>query len=942
MIELKFSFGLGYCGGLGFNPLKVTSATLLQWLYNSTKLLGDNYTSPSTLTDTSTTGSYRPVQPARGYLFDGVDDYVTTSIADNPTTSLRITCYANPTNFTTARTIVGKGTSTENDRGYGVYFELTTGKLVLYVSDTGLNYRTWTTTNAFTAGQTHKIDVTYTLSGAGVVMYVNDVLQSGSWNVAPTGLYNSVNTFDIGVQNDSINRFVGNIYDVKLYYDGVLKAQYKTDEGAGTIAYDSSGNGNHGTITNATLSTFHTTFADGEGADYQNTVGYTNNAGVLIPRNEANPTQDVLGNPLQYSGRVPYNASLVQSNALSLNGTTQYIQLPFSMGNTNNFRITGYFSATTSATVQVIISGRDTVNDGLLFQKTTSNTIQLFYNATSITTVGTYGGSVIYPFDISCNGTTLSMTVGTETVSASITGNLDAMKLIQIGADGNALYLNGKVFGFKFINNGVTIAEYPVSGGLGATVYDVTPQTITPQLVSNGAFDTDIAGWQAGALSATPSWSSGKIRVTHTGTAYGSAYIEVPTVIGKLYRATATYLGGTSNGWFIKANSSNYGIGRVDIFANIPTTPTQTLSGFFIATTTTTFLHVVVGPTLGTYAEYDNITLYEETGGGYHATAINSPTWSTQDVYHYNITKGFDVGKNRCSRSNEFTLSPWINVSTLVFAQNSIENPVNGKKDAWKISPSSIGSYLMDLSLPGATGTYTLSIYAKAGEQTKFQMHMYSVEDGESRCTFNLGNVTVSSDVGSTCSILSVGNGWYRCSLTQTFTGLTNDQIQPIRASTLETHNGVNGFYAYGIQLESGAVATAYQPTTGSGVVNAKIPSTASGYIPNGGTDIVSNPAGNFHNGAETDINRNPIGAKELINAGVALNNTIIYGDDFSLVNPPYDYKRDSATQEQDYLLYNQQPNASDLSSLAEWLVSVSFFALAFNYASNSMYIGII
>ena len=39
-------------------------------------------------------------------------------------------------------------------------------------------------------------------------------------------------------------------------------------------------------------------------------MGYSDGAGgVLIPRNEAIPTQDVLGNPLQYNGRVPYNAA---------------------------------------------------------------------------------------------------------------------------------------------------------------------------------------------------------------------------------------------------------------------------------------------------------------------------------------------------------------------------------------------------------------------------------------------------------------------------------------------------------------------------------------------------------------------------------------------------------------------------------------------------------
>jgi hypothetical protein len=132
-----------------------------------------------------------------------------------------------------------------------------------------------------------------------------------------------------------------------------------------------------------------------------------------------------------------------------------------------------------------------------------------------------------------------------------------------------------------------------------------------------------------------------------------------------------------------------------------------------------------------------------------------------------------------------------------------------------------------------------------------------------------------------------------------------------------------------------------YQPTTGSGVVNAKIPATNTGYIPNGGTDIVSNPAGNFHNNSETDVNRNPIGAKELINAGVALNNIIAFGDDFTITNPPYDYKNDTVT-EKDYLIYTPEPSANDLLKLSKYLSSLAILALAFNYAENSQYISLI
>jgi hypothetical protein len=58
------------------------------------------------------------------------------------------------------------------------------------------------------------------------------------------------------------------LYD--FYVDGAYR--YKMDESTGTTAYDSSGNGKHGTLIGGVT---HTTLADGNGSDYQNTVGYS-------------------------------------------------------------------------------------------------------------------------------------------------------------------------------------------------------------------------------------------------------------------------------------------------------------------------------------------------------------------------------------------------------------------------------------------------------------------------------------------------------------------------------------------------------------------------------------------------------------------------------------------------------------------------------------------
>lgn len=53
---------------------------------------------------------------------------------------------------------------------------------------------------------------------------------------------------------------------------------------------------------------------------------------TIIPRNESNPSKDVLGNDLEYKGQVAYNAILKQSNCLHLDGIDDIIQFADTTG----------------------------------------------------------------------------------------------------------------------------------------------------------------------------------------------------------------------------------------------------------------------------------------------------------------------------------------------------------------------------------------------------------------------------------------------------------------------------------------------------------------------------------------------------------------------------------------------------------------------------------
>jgi len=149
----------------------------------------------------------------------------------------------------------------------------------------------------------------------------------------------------------------------------------------------------------------------------------------------------------------------------------------------------------------------------------------------------------------------------------------------------------------------------------------------------------------------------------------------------------------------------------------------------------------------------------------------------------------------------------------------------------------------------GSAGTlnipYTISVYAKAnGYNYIFVQFSGSVSSGGSRygVTFNIttgaietSGFSYSVNVASTSStITSVGNGWYRVTLTATLTSvITNPmcyvQTMPLNGSTYSdggdglpsyAGNGTSGAYFWGFQLEQRSAATAYTATTSQPITN--------------------------------------------------------------------------------------------------------------------------
>lgn len=123
--------------------------------------------------------------------------------------------------------------------------------------------------------------------------------------------------------------------------------------------------------------------------------------------------------------------------------------------------------------------------------------------------------------------------------------------------------------------------------------------------------------------------------------------------------------------------------------------------------------------------------------------------------------------------------------------------------------------------------TYALSIYAKKAERERFLFQLpNSAFPANAEATFNLNTgVVASTGAGaSSASIQALANGWYRCTVIAVCDATTSGSyVVYLDDGSSASYNGdgTSGAYFWGAQLEAGAFATSYIPTTTASVTRA-------------------------------------------------------------------------------------------------------------------------
>jgi hypothetical protein len=209
------------------------------------------------------------------------------------------------------------------------------------------------------------------------------------------------------------------------------------------------------------------------------------------------------------------------------------------------------------------------------------------------------------------------------TILATLTAgaNRDLRAYIYQGASTNSFTGDG--------TSGIYVGQAKLNlvGALPSTY------SASPELVTNGGFDTDLSGWTATG-GATQTWdSAGRVKIA-IATAEGGTSRAIATVIGRVYTATMT-----------NATGSGVAAARIRIgttLGNAEITQTSLIADStgtftFVATATTTYIsaHFQSG-TVGAFMYFDNISLKEVT-----TLATPYVPYSTlSGNYYHNTTDG--------------------------------------------------------------------------------------------------------------------------------------------------------------------------------------------------------------------------------------------------------------------------------------------------------------
>lgn len=178
--------------------------------------------------------------------------------------------------------------------------------------------------------------------------------------------------------------------------------------------------------------------------------------------------------------------------------------------------------------------------------------------------------------------------------------------------------------------------------------------------------------------------------------------------------------------------------------------------------------------------------------------------------------------ENLLLQSQDFDNASWTVKTEVTITANNTTAP-DGTTTADLLVPTTNNNqHRAAQVIPTLAQSYTLSVFAKA---SGYNWVVLYADAGNTGRHFDLQNGVTGQQTGNanTASIVSVGNGWYRCSITYTATAASSLLIFNVANADgvfSFAGNGTSGIFLWGAQLEQRSAATAYTPTTTQPITN--------------------------------------------------------------------------------------------------------------------------